>query len=406
MPSKNILLLIAFLCLLVGLLSYNYYYQPFAYLGELSSQLNLPSPSPSAPVTKQSSPALNEYLSALSTRQKIAHLLSVPVTLSTTEPASTSGSLALKQAWIKQEGPGMVLLFGEKISQPLVTAFTTQINSGETNAAQVLARPLVAVDHEGGSVQRLSGQGFTALASWQELCALPETTMQERLQLSAQELKAAGVNVVLAPMVDVGVTPHPVLKSRLCSDDVETTKQRAQLFIDAFTGEGVLPTLKHFPGIGRTSKDLHLQFDQITFNEQETALFGNLLENNSALAVMTTHVGLTEVTGSQPCSLDPQCVGELKKAYPQALIVTDALEMKAAQSATTAAEVKNLSQISIAAVTAGNDVLVYGPGVSTAQLDAIITELESEYQRNLRFREQVELSNKKILHFKEQYHRQ
>ncbi len=70
------------------------------------------------------------------------------------------------------------------------------------------------VDHEGGSVQRLNGEGFTILPSWKRMCNQTAELRQSSLASSAAELAAVGIDVVLAPVVDVSHS-NIVLRDRV-----------------------------------------------------------------------------------------------------------------------------------------------------------------------------------------------
>ena len=412
MPNIRIILLILFLTFLAVVLGYNYFYRPFADLAYEINQSLSPSPSPTV---SPSSLELSQ-VESWSPRQKILQLIAVPLTLADEKSptsASPSSKVATTMSWITTQNPGVITIFGDNIA----AAQVTELSSHLKNATQL--QPALAVDHEGGSVQRLSGTGFTALPAWQTLCAAPDAQRQEMIRMSATELYEAGIRIVFAPVVDTAPS-NSVLRNRICSAQPATVSARATEFVQVMEGEGVLPVIKHFPGIGTTKKDLHRTFDQITLVPEEVAAFAEILGHHPRAGVMTTHVGITDLDPTIPCSLNRECVREITSNYPEALVFTDALEMEAARyiasapdreatpsaisaQPTVAGLKKSLAQVSREALLAGNDVLVFGPGVSTDELDVIIDSLATEYDINPELQKQVNDSVVRVLTHKQRW---
>jgi beta-N-acetylhexosaminidase len=383
--SIKTLTLIGFLSMLVGVLGYISWAKPFASVpGEVAVTV---SPSPSSETTLETD--AERRWRQLSNDQKITQLMAVGLTVSpelveSPESASEAGQLA----WVALHQPGMVVIFGSQLTSQTTTSITSALKTGTS------LPPLVAVDHEGGTVQRLSGAGFTRLPSWQALCALPDETFKEQLTQSAQELKVAGIHIVLAPVVDVA-TANPILKSRICSGDPALVTSRANMWMVTFWEQGILSVLKHFPGIGQTTKDLHTNFDTVTLQQSEAAIFRSLLEEWPQLGVMTAHVGITNQQSVMPCSLSKDCVGELVRNFPAALVITDALEMNAAGKTA-----PTLSERSEAALRAGNTLLLFGDGVAAAELDKVRIHLQEIYETDAQFKKQADESGVKILGYK------
>lgn len=287
---------------------------------------------------------------------------------------------------------GFVTLFGANISEIQATQIISYID--EKNAQDV---PVwIMTDHEGGSVQRLSGAGFTDLPSWQAQCATEITELLDPWKASASELKKVGVDVVLAPVLDLADN-HPVLKTRTCSSDPGVVFEKATAFITTFNEFDILPVLKHFPGIGKTQRDLHVAFDSVTAEQSSVDLYHSLLEVYPYSAVMTSHVGITNQDATVPCSLSAECVGQLKEVFPHVLTITDALEMKS-----TGVDNKEvyLEDVALAAVRAGNDVLLFGDGVSQSDLKIVHERLLREYNNSVEFRNMVNQRVTRITDYK------
>lgn len=378
------------LTILAGLLAYNYFKRPFA-----DQNANQPS------VAEQLTPTPTIAKKQLNLRQKIAQLLAVPLSLDALEQ---QGEAALTQDpdtrealnWIKDRQPGFVVYFGQNISTQ-AASLSSEVLAAAFGPADYA--PLVMVDHEGGVAQRLSGEGFTKLDPWQRVVDEYTKAQQQALwQQSALELYQVGVNIVLAPVVDLA-SGSAVLKNR-ASGNFDRTYQAAEGFVYIFSQYGIMPVIKHFPGIGQSRIDLHQQAGVAELGADDTRIFSKLLDKYPNLAVMTSHLRLRDKLAGQPCSLSAECLKAFPESYPQALLITDDLGMKAALANTGSSEEKELAQVAIEAVRAGNHVLLFAEGVSWYDLDAVVRALEKEYQDSLSFRERVEAALAQVLSLK------
>jgi beta-glucosidase-like glycosyl hydrolase len=338
-----------------------------------------------------------QLLNTLTPRQKVAQLIAVPVVIS----SNTKESVPATAAATTSEVPGFVTIFGQNISALQVDQLTSQLRRlpqqpqfFETLAAvpsedRKLLRPLVAVDHEGGTVQRLTGQGMTVLPSAAEQCKLTGDELNAVLSRTAKELSGVGIDIVFAPVMDLG-KGHSVLKSRLCSDDPTKVLEYGERWILAMEANHIMPVLKHYPGIGQTTVDLHQRAESIDFNPREHALFVSLLTKYRKAGVMTTHVSLKRQNDQTaiPCTFDPGCL-DLLDVQGQHLVFSDSLEMGAAQVTPTK---QSLTELAIQAVDAGHLVIVLGRSVTPKQVDELITGMADFYQRDPGFREEVDFA--------------
>ncbi len=124
-------------------------------------------------------------------------------------------------------------------------------------ARQCAGRPLlIAVDAEGGQVMRLSTRlGYAQSPSPREMGQSGDVAFTElEARRIAVMLREAGINWNLAPVVDVAVNPlNPavVVPGRTFSADPAEVIAHARAFIRGMRAEGILTSLKHFPGMGR-----------------------------------------------------------------------------------------------------------------------------------------------------------
>src|SRR5258708_11209684 len=152
-------------------------------------------------------------------------------------------------AFLRTMMPGAVALFSYNGSSPQV--FTQTINAWQTVASQVGAKVplLVAVDQEGGPVTRLT-DGFTPMPWGAALGAMPADDARTVGKLSGQELSAVGVNINLAPVVDVRTEANAFMEPRMFGNDAATVGSRAAAYVQGLADSGVIPALNHFPAPG------------------------------------------------------------------------------------------------------------------------------------------------------------
>jgi beta-N-acetylhexosaminidase len=347
---------------------------------ELNSSQNEPEATPTV-VTNE-----DAVFSNLTTEQKIWQLISVPVSLSETSTATTSAQLE----FIYQHNPGFVTIFGSKLSLETVKNFTNNLPASEAGF-----KTLVAVDHEGGTVQRLTGNGFTTLPSWANLCTETAAQKISLFETSARELRSAGINIVFAPVIDVP-RDGSFLKSRACQSQVASL-DTAESYIKIFGEQGILPVVKHYPGIGSLTKDLHDYRAEVYPGSQDTIPFQKVFEVFPNIGVMTAHVIIPDRTNGLPCSLSSVCLDPFPVHFPDVMVFVDALEMKSAVTQDEAGEDVSLATTAQMAVMAGNNVLVFGDKLNYQELEAVVDELVKVYAENSEFKEKVDNSVYKIL---------
>lgn len=302
---------------------------------------------------------------------------------------------------LAQFQPGAVILFGERISTASAQAAINQVKALgriEAEVENATLTPLIAVDHEGGAVQRLSGSGFTRLPAWRQACQLSEAELKELYQQSAHELAQVGVELVLAPVLDLAHGPQSFLASRACLDQERLT-QASERFIKAFARYQIMPVVKHFPGIGAATQDLHHGGQVIALGPEDTAAFSQTLQKYPNIGVLTSHVRLQDKLEGKPCSLSQECLQRFPTDFPQVLVLSDALDMQSALDYN-GEEQLNLAQVARRAVLAGNHLLVFGRGVTQAELQRVLAELSAQYERDQEFKQVVDQHLQQVLQLK------
>ncbi|NTU66326.1 MAG: beta-N-acetylhexosaminidase [Candidatus Moranbacteria bacterium] len=267
---------------------------------------------------------------------------------------------------IRDLGVGGVILFD--IDVPGGRAFPRNITEPEQvrnlvgELKSFSATPLlVAVDAEGGMVNRLKEKyGFIPVPSAKELGDAndAEKTKEVAKGLSA-ELKDLGINVDFAPVVDVNVNPeNPVIGSigRSFSSDPEKVTQQAEAFLDGLHENGVLSSLKHFPGHGSSAADSHLGLTDVTstWSDKEFIPYERIIKDGKADMIMTAHIMNMNIDPDYPATLSSRYIQEIlrDKLGFQGVVVSDDMQMGAIM------ENYGFKDAVIRAVNAGCDILI------------------------------------------------
>jgi beta-N-acetylhexosaminidase len=238
---------------------------------------------------------------------------------------------------------GNVVLFDYDIPSNGVSTRNVQSPSqlkALTNQVQSLSSvpQLIATDQEGGRVARLKpAHGFPDTLAAEEVGGWKDLARsRDYARAMATVLAEAGVNLNLAPVVDVNVNPaNPIIGDigRSFSSDPEEVANQARVFIEAHHEKGVLCTLKHFPGHGSSVADSHLGFVDVTntWTEAELIPFQRTIQAGLADAVMTAHIFNAKLDPTYPATLSkPTITGLLRERLGyDGVVITDDMLMGA-----------------------------------------------------------------------------
>ena len=265
-----------------------------------------------------------------------------------------------------------------------------------TNTYQSLSKiPLmIGFDGEWGLDMRLQN---TYKFPWNmTLGAIQDNTLIRKFgEHLGRHAKRVGIHVNFAPVVDINTNPlNPIIGNRSFGEDKQNVTQKAIAFSQGMQSEGVLANAKHFPGHGDTATDSHLKLPVLTFNRQrldsvELYPYKRVFDAGMA-SVMTAHLSIPvlESNPKLPTSLSPSVVTDLLKQELGflGLIFTDGLNMKGA------ADYSSSAEIDLAAVLAGNDVLLIPQDVP-----ATISLMKNSIQTGVLSPERIDESVRKIL---------
>ncbi len=268
-------------------------------------------------------------------------------------------SLALG-TMISQYNVGAVLLFSANnniVSKDQLTNLTQQMQHNST-----LLPLAIAIDQEGGTVDRLSAlDGPSPSAASIGATNDPTKATDQGLQ-DAQNLASYGINLNLAPVVDVDnlSTSEMHRDMRTYGTDAASVIKMAGAYLKGLQqSEKVVGALKHFPGLGDVGIDPHFGIPSLNRSKDEMeqidwAPYRVLTQQGLAHVIMVTHELVPAIDNTRPSSLSPKIVqGILRDEMGfQGVIVTDSLTM------TGVTEYYPPAQAAALAVEAGSDLLM------------------------------------------------
>lgn len=231
---------------------------------------------------------------------------------------------------------------------------------------------LIATDEEGGQVARLSPKwGFPDTYSAKALGDRNDPSFtREAARAMAKTLATAGINLNLAPVVDLNVNPdNPVIGryDRSFSADPDIVTEQALAFIEGHHDEGVLTTLKHFPGHGSSTADSHKGFVDVTklWSRTELQPFRNVIASGKADAVMTAHIFNANLDPDYPATLSKATItGILREELGfDGVVITDDMQMGAIRDYYGFETAVELTINAGADIVALSNNLVYEPGI-------------------------------------------
>jgi beta-N-acetylhexosaminidase len=239
----------------------------------------------------------------------------------------------------------------------------------------------VSIDQEGGRVARLK-EPFTRWPPMAVLGRAKSEALAERFgRALAHELKAVGITLDYAPVLDIHTNPqNPVIGDRAFADKADEVARIGSVIIRALQSEGVAACGKHFPGHGDTSTDSHHELPLVEhppdrLRAVEFEPFRAAIREGVAF-IMTAHVLVPSLDEKRPATLSPIVVQHILREELGfgGVILSDDLEMKAVSA------MLPVPEAAVQAIRAGCDgVLVCSGDLDTqaATLESLIRAVET-----------------------------
>jgi beta-N-acetylhexosaminidase len=280
-------------------------------------------------------------------------------------------------------------------------------NQAKGDIAHMQARAniplLISTDQEGGIVNRLH-KIYGPAMSESDIAATgdPNVAAQQALKIS-QELKALGINVDLAPDLDVNVVGGYDMIDRTFGNTPQAVIKYATPYIKAMQGNGTIACVKHFPGIGDAVTDLHDTSVRLNVSKQhiydvDLAPFKALIQSPDPQVqpamVMPTNIIMTQIDPNHIAELSPTFItGILRNEFHyDGVVMTDALYMAG----------MDRFQAAVQALQAGNDMLL-GPNDS-AQTAITIQTIKDALKSGQLSMARIDEAVTRIIALKMQYH--
>jgi beta-N-acetylhexosaminidase len=255
-----------------------------------------------------------------------------------------------------EKGLAGVTLFGPNVAGP-------EQLSGLTAALRAAApEPVIAIDEEGGDVTRLAHLTGSPYPGNAALGAVDDTALTRSVYRAlGADLAAVGINVDLAPSVDVNTAAgNPVIGTRAFGDRTGLVSRHAAAAVHGLQSAGVAACAKHFPGHGSTRDDTHHVLATVEggiarVRERDLPPFAAAIAAGVA-AVMPGHLRVAGLTGGRPATQSEAALGGLLRGELgfTGVIISDALEMRAVSGP------GGLPSAAVRALAAGVDLLCLG----------------------------------------------
>jgi beta-N-acetylhexosaminidase len=225
---------------------------------------------------------------------------------------------------------GFIVFARNVASPPQLRALTAELRAAVGRDAPVL------IDQEGGRVARLRAPDWREWPPALDECARLDPArraraMHLRYRLIAAELRAVGIDVNCAPVLDL-VRPetHPVIRNRCYGTDPAEVAAIGRAVADGLLAGGVLPVIKHMPGQGRAPLDSHTDLPAVAAPPDELAAdFAPFRALADLPMAMTAHV-VYAALDSNPATQSPRLVRLIRDDIGfQGLLLTDDISMQA-----------------------------------------------------------------------------
>lgn len=279
---------------------------------------------------------------------------------------------------------GGVILFSRNVESPEQVAEA----AFESERLGRVVPAWVSIDQEGGRVARLR-EPFTRWPPMATLGRAGDEALARRFGAAlAAELRAVGITLDYAPVLDIHTNPaNPVIGDRALADTAGEVARLGRVLVEALQDAGVAACGKHFPGHGDTSVDSHHDLPVVDhppdrLRAVEFAPFRAAVEAGVAF-IMTAHVLVPSLDVDQPATLSPVTLRLLREELGfDGVILSDDLEMKAVSARLPVPEA------AVAAIAAGCDAVLVCSGDIDLQgrtLEALVRAVESGVIPRARF---------------------
>ena len=335
------------------------------------------SPAPSATVTAT---ATDGPLAGWSLEEKVGQLMMVGVDAQAPKQSSNEA--------VDTHHVGNIFIAGRttagsQATQKVISSFTSKVGPGTTHATPML----VATDQEGGEVQVLAGSGFSDIPSALDQSTQPRDQLVASARTWGKELADVGVNMNLAPVADLVDIARPASNEpigrwgREYGHDAATVSSQAGAFAEGMQASKVIPTYKHFPGLGRVKDNTDTSagvVDSTTTRSADTAvsvIFGAAIAAGAPV-IMVSSATYSLIDPSAPAVFSSTIVTDMLRREMgfSGVVITD--------DVSAAVQVQDVSagDRAVRAIRAGCDIVLASadPTVAADMVKALIATARSD----------------------------
>jgi len=294
---------------------------------------------------------IKALLAGMSLDRKIGQMMMVGVPGAEITPQA--------RAIIQGCNPGGIILFGYNLaSRGKTAAFIADMQKTAIDSAGL---PLfISIDQEGGRVRRIM-DGVTQFPGNMPLGVVNDGDLSYRTaRILGIELRLMGVNMNLAPAIDVNNNPeNPVINTRSFGSDPAVVAAMGRAYIRGLQESRCMAVGKHFPGHGDTDSDSHhvlpvIGYDLEHLKKVELPPFAAAIDENVS-AIMSAHISYPSILGDEtPATLSEKMLSGLLRDEMghRGLVITDDMEMNAVS------KLMDLGEAAVRSVEAGTDIIL------------------------------------------------
>ena len=271
---------------------------------------------------------------------------------------------------------------GVPATAAVVSTFTSLVNPATTGDEPLL----VATDQEGGEVQVLQGAGFSQIPSAVEQGGMTSEDLQASARTWGAQLRAAGVNMDLAPVVDLVASAQAAAGNppvgafrREFGYAPSTIESHADAFRAGMSASGVETVIKHFPGLGRVGANTDTRSGVtdtvIGRNGADVGIYRSEIAEG-VRCIMISSAIYAHIDASAPAIFSPIVVGDLLRGQLgfEGVVMSDDLSAPRQVAAWSPAD------RAILAIQAGTDIVLVSavPGLVPQMVDAVLAKAQSD----------------------------
>lgn len=232
-------------------------------------------------------------------------------------------------AFFREADPWGFILFARNVEAP------DQLRRLTADLRAVVGRDApILVDQEGGRVQRLRPPHWRDwLPALEEAARGGAPALRLRFRMIAAELRAVGIDVDCAPVLDIATeATHPFLRNRCYGFDAGTVAAMGRAVAEGLMQGGVLPVMKHMPGHGRASADTHKDLPRVeaTLDDLRATDFAPFRALADLPMAMTAHIVFPALDPDRPVTQSPAGIAMIRDEIGfDGLLISDDLNMEA-----------------------------------------------------------------------------